>query len=131
MSYQSNIIKLTEENSFFRKVLFTGQKSQLVVMSIVPGGEVGEEVHDHVEQLLFFLSGQGKAILDGVESEIKAGDVCVVTPGTRHNFLNTGAEPLKIYTIYAPANHFDGRIHVTKEDADKDQEDEDFGHSVR
>ncbi len=131
MSYQTNILKNTADNTNFRTVLFTGQKSQLVVMDIKPGEEVGLETHDHVEQSLFFMSGSGKAILDGKESEIKAGDVVVVTPGTEHNFINTGTESLKIYTIYAPANHIDGRIHQTPADAIADQEDEDFGHSIK
>jgi len=131
MPYITNIFKQTEENPYFRKVLFTGARSQLVVMSIPPGGDVGEETHAHVEQTLFFLSGIGKAVLDGKESSIGAGDVVVVTPGTKHNFLNTGSVPLKIYTLYAPPNHIDGRIHVTKEDADKDVQDEAYGEAVK
>ena len=79
----------------------------------------------------FFLSGTGKAILDGKESSISAGDVVVVTPGTKHNFINTGSDPLKIYTVYAPPNHIDGRIHVTKADADKDVQDEIFGQTAK
>ncbi len=70
-------------------------------------------------------------MLDGKESAVAAGDVVVVTPGTRHNFINTGDEPLKVYTLYAPPNHIDGRVHRTKEDADADREDEDFGEAVR
>ena len=128
MSYQINIIQATNNNPNFRKVLFTGKKSQLVVMTIPAGGEIGAETHDNVEQTLFFLSGSGKAILDGVETPVGEGDVCVVTPGTNHNFINTGTDDLKIYTIYAPPNHIDGRIHATKKDADADTEDEDFGH---
>lgn len=131
MSYITNILKQTEENTNFRKVLFTGDKSQLVVMDIPVGGEIGEETHSHVEQTLFFMSGTGKVILNGEESSIGAGDVVVVTPGTKHNFLNTGTGPLKVYTIYAPANHIDGRIHVTKADADKDDEDEAFGETIQ
>ena len=130
MSYQANIFEETENNTNFRKVLFTGAKSQLVAMDIPVGGEIGEEVHDKVEQTLFFLSGNGKAILDGVEKPVITGDVVVVTPGTKHNFLNTGNEPLKVYTVYAPANHIDGRVHKTKADADLDTEDENFGHQV-
>ncbi len=131
MAYQANVIKETQANNNFRRVLFTGQKSQLVVMSIPPGGEVGEEIHQHVEQILFFQSGQGKALLNGVESAIGVGDVVVVTPGTKHNFINTGSEPLKIYTIYAPPNHLDGRIHRTKAEAEADTEDEEFGDQAR
>lgn len=131
LPYITNIIKETEQNTYFRKVLFTGTRSQLVVMSISPSGEVGEETHAYTEQTLFFLSGTGKAVLDGKESPIKAGDVVVVTPGTKHNFINTGTDPLKIYTIYSPPNHIDGRIHVTKADADKDIQDEAYGQQVK
>ncbi len=131
MPYTTNIIKETKKNTFFRKVLFTGTRSQLVVMDIPPGGEVGEETHKYTEQTLFFLSGTGKSVLDGKENPISAGDVVVVTPGTKHNFINTGMEPLKIYTVYAPPNHIDGRIHMTKADADKDVEDEAIGEQAR
>lgn len=131
MSSHLNIIEETQRNENFRRVLFTGAKSQLVVMHIPPGGEIGEETHAHVEQSLFFLSGSGKTILDGQASPITAGDVVVVTPGTTHNFINDGSEPLKVYTIYAPPNHIDGRVHVTKADADADVEDEAFGQAVQ
>ena len=131
MSYQTNIIQKTEANANFREVLFTGARSQLVVMHIPPGGEIGMETHEHVEQALFFLSGTGKAILNGVESRVQAGDAVVVTPGTRHNVANDGREPLKIYTIYAPPNHIDGRVHATKSIADADVADEEFGQAVR
>lgn len=130
MSYKINIFEETRDNGFFRKVLFTGEKSQLVVMAIPPGGEIGEETHAHVEQSLFFLSGSGKSVLDGEEESVSAGDVVVVTPGTRHNFLNTGTEVLKVFTIYAPPNHIDGRIHKTKADADADEADEAFGEAA-
>jgi mannose-6-phosphate isomerase-like protein (cupin superfamily) len=130
MPYQANVVSATRANQDFRCVLFTGERSQLVVMSIPPGGEVGEERHDHVEQTLFCLSGTGAVILDGARSPFGEGDVVVVTPRTQHNFINTGSEPLKIYTIYAPPNHIDGRVHHTKADADADQADEEFGHKV-
>lgn len=130
MSYQKNIIESTKSNTNFRTVLFTGQKSQLVVMDIKPGEEVGLETHDHVEQTLFFLSGHGKALLNGVETVVGAGDVVVVTPGTEHNFINTTNESLKIYTVYSPANHIDGRVHKTMQDAIADDEDEEFGHQI-
>lgn len=131
MSYQTNILEETSQNDFFRRVLFTGEKTQLVVMHLNPGDEIGEEVHQHVEQVLFNLSGTGKVVLDGVESVFNPGDVVVVTPGVRHNFINNGNEALKIYTIYSPANHIDGRIHHSKAEADADFEDEEFGHSVQ
>jgi mannose-6-phosphate isomerase-like protein (cupin superfamily) len=131
MSYITNIIKKTQDNNNFREVLFTGDKSQLVVMHIPVKGEIGEETHPHVEQTLFFLSGEGVAVLDGKETSIGEGDVVVVTPGTKHNVINKGLIPLKVYTIYAPANHIDKRIHATKADADADVADEVFGESVR
>lgn len=130
MSYQTNITIETDANDHFRKVLFTGKKSQLVVMNIPPGGEIGEETHDHVEQTLYFQSGNGMAILNNAESAVGAGDVLVVTPGTKHNIKNTGTDPLKIATVYAPPNHIDGRVHHTKADADADAEDEEFGHAT-
>ena len=130
MSYITNINENTEKNEYFRRVLFTGSKSQLVVMDIPPKGEIGEETHHHVEQTLFFMKGSGKSVLDGVEKKIGAGDVVVVTPGTKHNFINTGTDSLKVFTIYAPANHIDGRIHKTKAEADGDVEDEAFGEAV-
>jgi mannose-6-phosphate isomerase-like protein (cupin superfamily) len=128
MAYRVNVVSEARATDDFRRVLFTGQRSQLVVMTIPPGGEIGEERHDHVEQTLFCLSGNGTAILDGARSPFAPGDAVVVTPGTRHNFLNTGADPLRIYTIYAPANHIDGRVHHTRADAAADEADEEFGH---
>lgn len=129
MPYQTNIVKAAEENQDFRHVLFTGMKSQLVVMSILPGGEVGQETHKHTEQTLYFQSGTGVAILDGKTTPIGPGDVVVVTPGTQHNFRNTGSVPMKIFTTYAPPNHIDGRIQKTKADADADVDDEAFGEA--
>jgi mannose-6-phosphate isomerase-like protein (cupin superfamily) len=131
MSYITNVIKKTLENVNFRTVLFTGAKSQLVVMNIPVGGEIGEETHSHVEQTLFFQSGKAQAELDGKVTDVGAGDVVVVTPGTKHNVINTGAEALLLYTVYAPANHIDGVVHATKAAADADSADEAFGESVR
>ena len=129
MSYHTNIVKDTQENENFRRVLFTGPKSQLVVMSIPPGGEVGEETHKYTEQTLFFLSGTGEGMLNDKKFPIGPGDVVVVTAGTKHNFRNTGTEVLKIYTVYTPPNHIDGRVHHTKADADADTADEAVGES--
>jgi mannose-6-phosphate isomerase-like protein (cupin superfamily) len=129
MSYRTNIVNETDANENFRKVLFTGKKSQLVVMSIPPGGEIGEETHAHVEQTLYFQSGSGVSILNGESAPVGPGDVVVVTPGTKHNFKNTGSAPLKVATVYAPPNHIDGRIHKTKADADADTADEAFGEA--
>jgi len=130
MSYHTNIFKDTQDNPDFRHVLFTGKNSQLVVMSIPPGGEVGKETHKYTEQTLFFLSGVGKGELDGKEFLISPGDVVVVVPGTDHNFWNTGTVDLKIYTVYAPPNHIDGRIQHTKADADADTADEAVGETA-
>ena len=127
MSFHTNLNRATVENPDFREVLFTGAKSQFVVMHIPVGGDIGSEVHPHVEQTLYFLSGIGEAILNDETFPIKPGDVFIVTPGTKHNFKNTGSEPLKVATVYAPPNHIDGRIHHTKADADADVEDEAFG----
>lgn len=127
MSYHGNIIREATENENFRRVVFTGEKSQLVVMRIPPGGEVGEETHRFTEQTLFFLSGTGEGVLDGKTLPISPGDAVVVTAGTTHNFRNTGTEPLTIYTVYAPPNHIDGRVHRTKADADADTADEAVG----
>jgi len=129
-SYFANIAKETTDNQNFRKVLFTGPKSQLVVMSILPGSEVGSETHKYTEQTLFFLSGTGKGVLNDKEFPIGSGDVVVVTAGTKHNFINTGKVPLKIYTVYSPPNHIDGRVQLTKADADADAADEAIGETA-
>ncbi len=129
MSFHANIIKNTQENENFRRVLFTGANSQLVVMSIPPGGEIGRETHKYTEQTLFFLSGTGEGEFNGKKFSVGPGDVAVVMPGTEHNFWNTGKEDLKIYTVYAPPNHIDGRVHATKVDADADVADEAVGET--
>lgn len=129
MSFYTNIIKDTQENQNFRRVMFTGSNSQLVVMTIPPGGEVGTETHKYTEQTLFFLSGTGEGEFNGKKFPIGPGDVAVVVPGTEHNFRNTGTQDLKIYTVYSPPNHIDGRIHKTKADADADIADESIGET--
>ena len=129
MSYHTNIVTETKGNSDFRRVLFTGLNSQLVVMSIPPGGEVGKETHKYTEQTLFFLSGTGMGELNGEQFPIGPGDVVVVVPGTDHNFWNTGTEPLKIYTVYAPPNHLPGLVEATKADADANTADEAIGET--
>ena len=117
-----NIEKATEENGKFRQVLYTARYSQLVVMSIPPQGEIGEEVHG-LDQFLRIESGEGKTVLNGVETPISAGFAIVVPAGTRHNFVNTSAtEDLKLYTVYAPPNNKDGTVHETKADADAHEE---------
>jgi mannose-6-phosphate isomerase-like protein (cupin superfamily) len=128
--YHSNIIESTQKNENFRKVLFTGSNSQLVIMNITPGGEVGAETHKYTEQTLFFLSGFGEAEVAGKKFPVVSRDVVIVSPSTRHNFRNIGNEDLKIYTVYAPPNHINGRIQETKADADSDTADEAIGETA-
>ena len=115
--YVDNIEKLAGENNNFRKVLYTAHYSQLVLMSLLPGEDIGEEVHG-LDQFLRIESGTGKAVLDGVEHLIADGFVVVVPAGTRHNIVNTSATaPMKIYTLYSPPDHKDGIIHTIKAEA--------------
>ena len=100
-------------------MLHTGEHSQIVAMSIPVGGDIGEEVHPNTDQMLFFVDGEGEAILDGETRKVEEHDVVFVPAGTRHNFKNTGDEDLKLFTVYAPPEHPDGTIHKTKEEAQK------------
>lgn len=115
----TDILGKAKANTFFRQVLETGTYTQVVVMSIPPQGEIGEETHTDNDQVLYLVEGQGKVILNGEESDYKANDLVLVRAGTRHNFKNTGSSDLKIITTYAPPHHPDGTIHKTKEEADK------------
>jgi mannose-6-phosphate isomerase-like protein (cupin superfamily) len=119
-NFNKDVIKLAEENENFREVLFTTELSQLVLMSIKPGEDIGEETHDGIDQVLSFVSGNGEAIIEGESSPVNPGSIVVVPAGTKHNFINKGNEPMKLYTVYAPPDHKDGTIHRTKEDALKD-----------
>lgn len=123
-SYFGNIEELTLQNSYFRQVLYTGPKSQLVVMSLKPGEEIGAEVHPDVDQFFRFEAGEGKVVVgEGEEHPVKDGDAIVIPAGTEHNVINTSeSEDLKLYTIYTPPNHPDGTIHKTKEEADAAEE---------
>lgn len=118
----SNIEKDTLENTNFRKVLYTGQYSQLVVMSVPAGEEIGEETHGQ-DQFIRIEAGEGKAVIDGTEHEIRDGVAVVVPAGATHNIINTGSDDLKLYSLYAPPHHADGTVHATKEDAEKDHEE--------
>jgi mannose-6-phosphate isomerase-like protein (cupin superfamily) len=113
------IATVAEQSADFRRVLWTGEHTQLVIMTIPPGGEIGEEVHDDTDQILSFVSGIGKAVVSGRERKVKAGDIVVVPAGKKHNFLNEGPNPLVLYTVYGPPDHADGAVHKTKEQADK------------
>ncbi len=122
--YVDNIEKLTEDNGFFRQVLFTGQHQQLVVMSLLPNEEIGMEVHEITDQFLRIETGDGKLIMNGEEKIVKAGDAIIVPAGTQHNVINTSSSmPLKLYTVYSPPHHKDKTIHKTKADATADKED--------
>jgi mannose-6-phosphate isomerase-like protein (cupin superfamily) len=129
--FRINVRQSAYDNEDYRRVIFTGARSQMALMTIQAGGDVGLETHPNVEQLIFVASGSGKAIFDGVASALKPGDVVVAPPGVQHNVVNTGAEPLRLYTVYSPPNHIDGRVHPTKEDAARDSADEEFGRSAR
>jgi len=119
-----NLEKASLENTLFRRVLYTAKHSQLVLMSIEPNGEIGEEVH-HLDQFIRIEGGEGKAILDGKEHALEDGDGIVIPAGTRHNVINTsGKEALKLYTVYSPPEHRDGVVHATKADAAADKTDE-------
>jgi len=120
----TNIEKDTLENENFRKVIFTAENMQLVLMSLEPNEEIGEEMHDDVDQFIRIEKGSGKAILNGEEYEIMDGSSVVIPAGVKHNIINSSAEEkLKLYTIYSPPEHRDGVIHQTKEDAMSDEED--------
>lgn len=116
MQYK-NINQQALENTNFRTVLFTNEHSQVVLMSLLPKEEIGSEVH-HVDQILYFVKGSGQAIVNGETHEVTAGDLVDVPAGSQHNFINTGDEDLKLYTIYAPAEHKAGTIHKTKAEAE-------------
>ena len=123
MAFNIDIVAAAKENTFFRQVLSTGPNAQVVVMSIAPGGEIGEEIHEHVDQILAFVEGEGVAILEGQESPVGPDRLVHVPAGLRHNVVNRGARDLRLYTIYAPPQHAQGTIHRTKAEADADEAD--------
>jgi len=112
-----------ETSPDFRRVLWTGEHSQLVIMTIPPGGEIGEEVHEDTDQILTFVSGTGEATVGGQKKKVAQGDLVVVPAGKKHNFVNTGANPLILYTVYGPPEHAEGAVHKTKEEADRLEEE--------
>jgi mannose-6-phosphate isomerase-like protein (cupin superfamily) len=111
----THIEKETLENTDYRRVLYTGEHSQLVLMSLQSGQDIGEEVHD-VDQFFRFEKGNGKVFIDQTEYTVEDGDSVIVPAGSKHNVLNIGPDELKLYTIYSPANHIDGTVHKTKAD---------------
>ncbi len=117
--YVGSIEKLTVKNGYFRQVLFTGEHTQLVVMCLQPGEEIGKEMHANVDQFFRVEQGEGKFVLSGKEHLVRDGDAVVVPAGTYHNVANTSkTSPLRLYTIYSPPNHPDGTVHRTKTEAE-------------
>ena len=115
--YCENIEKRTVENEDYRRVLYTGQNLQLVLMTLPPGCDIGEEVHEDRDQFFRFEEGSGVVKIDGVDNPVE-GDFAVIVPaGARHNVINTGSRPLRLYTIYGPPEHVDGLVEASKEDA--------------
>jgi mannose-6-phosphate isomerase-like protein (cupin superfamily) len=116
--YVTSLEKETRKNSNFRKVLYTGKNSQLVLMNLKPLEEIGEEVHENTDQFFRFEKGEGKVVIDEVEHNVKDGDGVIVPAGAKHNVINTSKKlELKLYTIYSPPEHQDGIIRKTKADA--------------
>jgi mannose-6-phosphate isomerase-like protein (cupin superfamily) len=116
-----NIDALTAENNDFRRILYTAKSSQLVVMSLKPGEDIGMETHK-LDQFFRVEQGSGEAILDGATSKITEGFAIIVPAGAKHNVVNTGTKTLKLYTLYSPPNHRDGVVHHTRSDATSDKE---------
>lgn len=121
--YKDNLEELTEKNNDFRRVLYTGEQSQLVLMALIPGEDIGEEIHNENDQFFRFESGNGKVIINDSVYEVGSGDGVVVPKGSKHNVINIGPSRLKFYTIYSPVHHKDGTVHVTKAEALANEEE--------
>ena len=115
--FVNDIEDMTEQNSDFRRVLYTGKQLQLVLMAIEPGEEIGEEVHPDRDQFFRIEDGKGEVWIDGQRTKIESDSAILVPAGARHNVKNTGERPLKLYTLYGPPEHADGTVHATKADA--------------
>ncbi|NBB92726.1 MAG: cupin domain-containing protein [Gammaproteobacteria bacterium] len=111
------VVQMAKDNDEFRKVIWTGENSQLVLMAVPAGDEIGGEVHEGHDQLLWFVDGEGMAKIGDREEPVKAGDLSIVPSGTWHNFKNTGAGMLRLYTTYSPPEHEPGTEHETKDEA--------------
>ncbi|MDP3342278.1 cupin domain-containing protein [Frigidibacter sp.] len=120
--YLADIVHLTEANTDFRNVLYTGQHLQLVLMTLTPGEDIGTETHATHDQFFRIETGKGTVVIDGVTREFKEGDGIVVPAGAVHNLTNTGDEPLRLYTIYGPPNHIDALVQATKSQAEASHE---------
>lgn len=121
--YHAPIEELTTENTDFRRVLYTGEHMQLVLMSLLPGEEIGLEVHEENDQFFRFESGFGTVIIGETQYSVVDGDAVIIPAGTPHNVINTGVDALTMYTIYAPAHHKDGIVRATKAEAMAHEED--------
>lgn len=119
--FVQDIEGLTVKNAEFRRVLYTAKHCQLVLMALMPKEEIGAEVHK-LDQFFRVEEGSGEAVLDGVRTEVRAGFAVLVPAGANHNIINTGAVPMKLYTLYSPPNHRDGVVHHTRVDAEADKE---------
>ena len=125
--YCDNIEARTVENRDFRRVLYTGHNLQLVLMTLPPGCDIGEEVHEDRDQFFRFEEGSGVVRIDGVDNRVEADFAVIVPAGARHNVINSGDAPLKLYTIYGPPEHVDGLVEATKEEALRTHEEWDGG----
>lgn len=118
-----DIVARARANPNFREVIATGPHAQVVVMSIPPAGEIGEEVHETLDQVLVIVDGEADTIVEGVATPVRAGELILVPAGTRHNVVNRGPRDLRLYTIYAPPGHAPGTVHQTREEAEADEAD--------
>jgi mannose-6-phosphate isomerase-like protein (cupin superfamily) len=121
--FVDDIEQLTNGNDDFRRVLYTGKHLQLVLMTLRPGEEIGEEVHEDRDQFFRIEDGAGTVVIDGARHAVEDDDAIVVPAGARHNVINTGATPLKLYTLYGPPEHRDGIVHPRKADASEEHFD--------
>jgi len=118
-----DIEERTEENGDFRRVLYTGPHLQLVLMSLLPGEDIGEEVHPNTDQFFRVEEGKGEIAIDGRTTQIESDVAILVPAGARHNVKNTGVRPLRFYTLYAPPQHADKTVHRTRQDAEAAEEE--------
>lgn len=123
MTFNIDIVASAKGNNFFRRVVSTGPNAQVVLMCIPPNGEIGEEIHEHVDQVLAFVAGEGVAILEGEANQVGPDRLVHVPAGMRHNVVNRGSSDLRLYTVYAPPQHAPDTIHRTKAEADADEAD--------
>jgi mannose-6-phosphate isomerase-like protein (cupin superfamily) len=122
--YVDNIEQVTVANEDFRRVLYTGKHLQLVLMTLPPGCDIGEEVHEDRDQFFRIEEGEGEIRIDGAANRVEDDFAVIVPAGARHNVINTGDKPLRLYTLYGPPEHRDGVVHATKEQAERDHDND-------